>query len=604
MMRLFGLGNGKVAPDTLQHAIAPSSAAVEVTKLILMQSASHVALVPEAGSECARSLVIRRDDVGLVSVLGKKDAKACLCGDGSSETKMRIVLGCVGAVRLLAGNYLVVMTSCTYAGHIRGHAVFEANDFDIVSCASPGALALLSKRQKKDEARYLNLLRSSLTQNTKHLYFSLGYDLTRSFQRQRAFSQATRDDQSTIAAHVNAPSSSGESVASGSHSSWSSADKRFCWNRYAGETLVAAAASVDALDVQSLIVPFIFGSFDVKAAPHLGVQVSVTVIARTSVTRMGIRHHCRGSDADGEVANFVETEQIVGIPQGSAASSFVILRGSVPLEWSQPLRDLFWKFKIRIRNAKEVTPLKKHFDTLTSDYGRVTVVDLLKTEGNEGLLRDAFGRAVTGLPHAGAGPSVIRYVPFDFHSMSRRGAVTALTRLLSILVDEVREFGQYVNSPNEIEETQTVKLQKGVFRVNCKDCLDRTNLVQSAVARIALEEQLCSLGLFGQEKHLSTGLDEAHKHLWASHGDRISIQYSGTCALKRDVTRTGRRTLRGMIQDLSTALTRYYASKFSDGFAQDSLSLWASNFLVCVDKPSPFTRSRCDLSAQYSENCV
>jgi hypothetical protein len=29
-----------------------------------------------------------------------------------------------------------------------------------------------------------------------------------------------------------------------------------------------------------------------------------------------------------------------------------------------------------------------------------------------------------------------------------------------------------------------------VFRVNCKDCLDRTNLVQSAVARNALEEQL------------------------------------------------------------------------------------------------------------------
>ncbi len=35
--------------------------------------------------------------------------------------------------------------------------------------------------------------------------------------------------------------------------------------------------------------------------------------------------------------------------------------------------------------------------------------------------------------------------------------------------------------------------QLGVFRVNCIDCLDRTNFVQSAIARLILETQLNTL---------------------------------------------------------------------------------------------------------------
>ena len=32
--------------------------------------------------------------------------------------------------------------------------------------------------------------------------------------------------------------------------------------------------------------------------------------------------------------------------------------------------------------------------------------------------------------------------------------------------------------------------QRGVFRVNCVDCLDRTNVVQTAIARIVMETQV------------------------------------------------------------------------------------------------------------------
>ena len=38
--------------------------------------------------------------------------------------------------------------------------------------------------------------------------------------------------------------------------------------------------------------------------------------------------------------------------------------------------------------------------------------------------------------------------------------------------------------------------QTGVFRTNCMDCLDRTNVVQSLIARRSLESQLRQLGIF------------------------------------------------------------------------------------------------------------
>eukprot|EP00981_Chlorochromonas_danica_P003001 scaffold601_cov170-Ochromonas_danica.AAC.62 len=53
----------------------------------------------------------------------------------------------------------------------------------------------------------------------------------------------------------------------------------------------------------------------------------------------------RGSDCDGEVANFVEIEQIVSRPDGKARTSFVQIRGSIPLHWSQPTP---WKMKPEI----------------------------------------------------------------------------------------------------------------------------------------------------------------------------------------------------------------------------------------------------------------
>lgn len=74
--------------------------------------------------------------------------------------------------------------------------------------------------------------------------------------------------------------------------------------------------------------------------------------------------------------------------------------------------------------------------------------------------------------------------------------------------------------------------QNGVFRVNCMDCLDRTNVVQTALGRAVLESQLVKVGLMPPYTPVPTQLKTPFMMLWANNGDVISRQYAGTNALK------------------------------------------------------------------------
>lgn len=55
---------------------------------------------------------------------------------------------------------------------------------------------------------------------------------------------------------------------------------------------------------------------------------------------------------------------------------------------------------------------------------------------------------------------------------------------------------------------------------------------------------------------------------WASNGDAMSRAYTGTQALKRDVVRTGKRNVSGMVNDGVNSLSRYFISNFKDKLKQ------------------------------------
>lgn len=41
-----------------------------------------------------------------------------------------------------------------------------------------------------------------------------------------------------------------------------------------------------------------------------------------------------------------------------------------------------------------------------------------------------------------------------------------------------------------VDQAGVICQQEGIFRVNCMDCLDRTNVVQAAIARLVMEQQV------------------------------------------------------------------------------------------------------------------
>jgi len=78
---------------------------------------------------------------------------------------------------------------------------------------------------------------------------------------------------------------------------------------------------------------------------------------------------------------------------------------------------------------------------------------------------------------------------------------------------------------------------------------------------------------FGQKVEDQMDFESLFKSVWADHADIISIQYSGTGALKTDFTRTGKRTYNGMFRDLKNSLIRYYKNNLRDGVRQVNVIL-------------------------------
>src|SRR5262249_44902801 len=124
------------------------------------------------------------------------------------------------------------------------------------------------------------------------------------------------------------------------------------------------------------------------------------LIARLSPQRVGRRYTRRGADKRGEVANEVETEQLLWGPEGVAAH--VQLRGSVPVRWAQP-STLAWEPPIVLNpdQARHAEAASAHFARLLKNWDKVAIVSLLKHTGSEAPLGGTYERNVKALQEKG-----------------------------------------------------------------------------------------------------------------------------------------------------------------------------------------------------------
>jgi hypothetical protein len=134
---------------------------------------------------------------------------------------------------------------------------------------------------------------------------------------------------------------------------------------------------------------------------------------------------------------------------------------------------------------------------------------------------------------------------------------------MGILEDVCEESIQYThffhggaarNAVASPQHRDTPMLQCGILRVNCVDCLDRTNAAQFAIAKRAFGHQLYALGLLASP-NLPFACDavEVLTEMYHDHGDcRLSsqdsltpvlaYQYTGSAVVNRDTYRPTKAT--------------------------------------------------------------
>ncbi|KIV78184.1 hypothetical protein, variant 2 [Exophiala sideris] len=319
-----------------------------------------------------------------------------------------------------------------------------------------------------------------------------------------------------------------------------------------------------------------------------GLPATLTVISRLSSRRAGTRFNSRGVDDNGNVANFVETETIFWSPSG-LCFSYTQIRGSIPIFWESASSLIPGQQKIQITRSPEATQpaFDKHFATLERTYGAVHIVNLLSAfkPGEVELTeryrlhvkRSPLRRQVEGEEEE---HHLLRETEFDFHERTKgatgyEGAKAirpdieaSAESFVYFLSEEIMEESVVRGKRTRVKRPVVVMQQNGVFRVNCLDCLDRTNLIQGNISQMALE-----LFLSHRDERANSDFWMRHSALWADNGDTLSKIYAGTGALKSSFTRHGKMSLAGAIADARKSATRLYVNHFEDKNRQNTVDL-------------------------------
>ncbi|XP_074585854.1 phosphoinositide phosphatase SAC2-like isoform X2 [Curcuma longa] len=133
-----------------------------------------------------------------------------------------------------------------------------------------------------------------------------------------------------------------------------------------------------------------------------------------------------------------------------------------------------------------------------------------------------------------------------------------------------------------------LRLQSGVLRTNCIDCLDRTNVAQYAYGLAALGHQLHALGFIDvPEVNLDSPLADDMMDLYERMGDTLSLQYGGSGAHNKIFSeRRGQWKAATQSQELLRTIQRYYNNAYMDAEKQNAINLFLGHFQPHQGKPA------------------
>lgn len=339
--------------------------------------------------------------------------------------------------------------------------------------------------------------------------------------------------------------------------------QEYMWNSFLMDELLKFKSNLDPytqsmLDENKILTTVIRGF--AKTMPVS--NGTITIISKQSWKRAGTRFNARGIDDYGNVANFVETEFI--FQSTSSIFAYTQIRGSVPAFWEQDTTLL--NPKITLTRSTEATQptFNKHFTGIIEKYGVTHIVNLLsKTKSAEVMVSKRYMQLYRGSDRR----DEISYTEFDFHAETKQlsGGFSGSSKILPYLYDSMEQFGWFEYN---IGSDEVLTRQDGIFRTNCLDCLDRTNLIQQVISSAVVEHII-------QKDQSNESQEFFYKHntIWADNGDAISQIYTGTNALKTSFSRSGKMNFAGALSDVTKSVSRMYQNAFIDGKKQSTMDI-------------------------------
>ncbi|XP_043106168.1 synaptojanin-1 isoform X9 [Puntigrus tetrazona] len=433
----------------------------------------------------------------------------------TSYTKMLDAYGILGVLRLNLGDSmlhsLVVVTGCSSVGKVQDSEVFRVTGTDFVSL----------KNDPTDEDRIADVRKVLNSGNFYFAWSSTGVSLDLSLNAHRRIREDTSDN-------------------------------RFFWNQSLHLHLKHYGVNCD-----DWLLRLMCGGVEIRTIYAGHKQAKACVISRLSSERAGTRFNVRGTNDDGQVANFVETEQVIFLDD--RVSSFIQIRGSIPLFWEQPGIQV-GSHRVKLSRGFEANApaFERHFSALRRLYGKQVIINLLGMKEGEHMLSKAFQSHLKASEHSNA----VRMLNFDYHQMVKGGKTEKLN---SVLKPQISKFLEECGFFYYSGETGIQRCQGGTIRSNCLDCLDRTNSVQAFIALEMLPKQLEDMGLT-EKPQLVARFQEVFRTMWSTNGDSISKIYAGTGAL--DGKAKG-----GKLKDGARSVTRTIQNNFFDSSKQEAIDI-------------------------------
>lgn len=208
-------------------------------------------------------------------------------------------------------------------------------------------------------------------------------------------------------------------------------DDRFYYNAAFTKKLVE-------LGLDNWIQPFICGLVEFKSMQINQKAVIFILISRRDKLRAGVRFISRGADAQGNVTNFAETEQILIFENAENYDVYTYLqtRGSIPIIWKQS-PNLKWSPTLMIDKnpLKTKNAFKLHMDKIKKQYQFNHIINLIDKKGSQKLIGESFTELIKEEKDF-----TVDYTWFDFHAECKNMQWNNLSKLIDLLQASIQKY--------------------------------------------------------------------------------------------------------------------------------------------------------------------